>query len=383
MIFNFDEIIDRSGTDCEKYDALEQIFGTSDITPLWVADMDFAPPSAVEVALAARVKHRILGYSFAPESLYEAIVAWVNQQHHWQPTRDSLMLSPGVVPGIYACLQALTNPGDGIIVMPPVYPPLFKAVEATGRTLLLNPLLRQQQQYEIDWQGLERLASTAKALLFCSPHNPVGRVWRPDELQRLLAIAERHDLILISDEIHADLCFSSHTVLASLAHSDRVITTMAPSKTFNIPGLNFAWMSVPNLAYRQRIQQVFAQLAIQVNNPLALIAAEAAYRDGAAWLDQLKAYLKQTHDDLVACFPASNAGPRALSMEGTYLLWLDCRHLGSEADVMNTLLYKAHVGLSRGSFFGADGLGYMRLNYAAPRAIVADAAKRINFAFST
>ena len=389
MSFDFDQIIERGGTASEKYDARERIFGSADITPLWVADMDFAAPPCVVEAVQARASHPIYGYTQVPERLFHHLLKWLEQRYDWQPARDSIVLSPGVVPALYACVRALTAVGDGVIVMPPVYPPLFRAVTDSDRKLILNPLLliddgTRPAHYDIDWDGLEQCAAEAKMLLFCSPHNPVGRVWTPTELARLMAVAERHDLIIISDEIHADLTFTPHTVLATLTSADeRVITLMAPSKTFNIPGLGLAWLAISHVAHRQAILAQYAALAIHVSNPVSLVATEAAYGHGKAWLDALLTYVKITHDAVVARLAKHPNAPQAIIAEGTYLLWLDCRHLGlSDAQLQVHCVEKAKLGLSAGPFFGDGGQGFMRLNLAAPREIILAAIDRLIASFA-
>lgn len=404
MSFNFDEELDRSGTGSEKYDARKRLFGSDDITPLWVADMDFAAPACVSEAIQKRAMHPIYGYSMVPEHLFSNLQRWVAERYDWHPSQDEILLSPGVVPVLYAAVNALTKAGDGIIVMPPVYPPLFKAVTDNQRELILNPLLithRDQSQsvdkgaeclnapaqtlhYEIDWDGLELCAKKAKMLLFCSPHNPVGRVWTRSELARLLDVAERHDLIIISDEIHADLTFVPHTVLATLPGAEkRVITVMAPSKTFNVPGLGLAWFAAPNQAQREAIKAQYTKLAIHVNNPLSMLAAEAAYGHGHDWLTALLTYVKITHDEVVARLAEHPQAPQAIAAEGTYLLWLDCRHLGlNDRDLQKHFVEKAKLGLSAGVYFGEAGSGFMRLNLAAPKQIISAAIERLIESFT-
>lgn len=397
MSFDFDKALDRCGTGSEKYDARKRLFGSDDITPLWVADMDFAAPACVSEAIQKRAMHPIYGYSMVPEQLYGNLQQWVAKRYNWHPSREDILLSPGVVPILYAAVNALTDVGDGIIVMPPVYPPLFRAVTENQRELILNPLLikpithtsnhgnhTNTLHYEIDWDGLERCAEKAKMLLFCSPHNPVGRVWTRAELTQLLEVAKRHDLIIISDEIHADLSFVPHTVLATLPDAAaRVVTAMAPSKTFNIPGLGLAWLAAADPAKRKAIQAQFARLAIHVNNPLSMVAAEAAYGHGHAWLTALLAYIKTTHDEVILKLAAHPQAPQAIVAEGTYLLWLDCRHLGlDDSSLQQHMVNKAKLGLSAGVFFGEAGSGFMRLNIAAPRQIVLDAVDRLIKSFT-
>lgn len=404
MSFDFDEVIDRSGTGSEKYDARKRLFGSDDITPLWVADMDFAAPSCVSEAIQKRAMHPIYGYSMVPEHLFGNMQRWVAERYDWHPSTDEILLSPGVVPILYATVNALTKIGDGIIVMPPVYPPLFKAVTDNQRELILSPLLvkhrdksqsadksverpstpAQTLHYEIDWDGLELCATKAKMLLFCSPHNPVGRVWTRQELTRLLDVAERHDLIIISDEIHADLTFVPHTVLATLPGAEkRVITAMAPSKTFNIPGLGLAWLAAPQATQREAIKAQYAKLAIHTNNPLSMVAAEAAYGYGHVWLAALLNYLKVTHDEVIQRLAEHPHVPQGITAEGTYLLWLDCRHLGLDDLLLQKhFIEKAKLGLSAGLFFGEAGSGFMRMNLAAPRHIVLDAISRLIESFA-
>ncbi|MDP1539922.1 MAG: PatB family C-S lyase [Moraxellaceae bacterium] len=377
--FDFDRVIDRHNTDCEKYDGRERLFGHPDLTPLWVADMDFAAPPPVLAALQQRLDHGVLGYSQASDNLFQTITNWCQQRLNWSLAGQHLLLCPGVVPSLYACVQAFSQPGDGIIVQPPVYPLLFTAATTNDRKLLLNPLLEHDGHYQMDFDGLEQLAPHAKMLLLCSPHNPVGRVWTAAELQRLLAIAERHDLLIVSDEIHADLVFAphQHTVMASLPDAgQRVITAMAPSKTFNIPGLGLSWLALPSASQRDAVNAAFAKLHISMSNPISLVATEAAYGHGHDWLTQLMAYLAQTRDEVLALLAPTPI--RVSELQATYLLWLDFRAFGlSEADMMQRLIHQANVGLSAGSWFGEAGHGFLRLNMAAPRALVLAAVERI------
>ncbi len=377
--YDFDQIIERSGSDCEKYDGRQRLFGRDDITPLWVADMDFAAPPPVLAALQQRLNHPVLGYTEAPAALFENIASWCQQRHQWALNTQDIMLCAGVVPSLFACVQAFTQPGDGVIVQPPIYPPFYRAVTLSDRKLLLNPLLEHNGEYQIDWEGLEQLAAQSRMLLLCSPHNPVGRIWRTDELERLLALAERHDLLIISDEIHADLVFTPHrhTVLATLPGAgNRVITAMAPSKTFNIPGLGLSWLAVPTATQRDAIKASFAKLHMGMHNPFSLVAAQAAYQHGHDWLDQLLPYLQQTRDEVLALL--STTAIRVSPVQATYLLWLDFRGYDiSEADLMQHLINDAQVGLSAGSWFGAEGSGFFRLNIAAPRSVVLAAVQRI------
>lgn len=368
----FDQEIDRSGTFSTKYDARQAIFDHAGVMPLWVADMDFAAPAAVTEALHARATHPIYGYTQAPESVYTALMNWLKQRHGWEIQRKWIVLCPGVVPSIVTSILTLTEANTQVIVQPPVYFPFFSAVTKTGRQLLENPLrLRPDTGYEMDFNNLSAQAVTASMLLFCSPHNPVGRVWEKQELLDLLAICEQHNLIIVCDEIHADLVYPEHDhqVLAALADNpQQIITAVAPSKTFNIPGLNLSALIVPNSVYRQAITSFLDRLHISVTNPFSLAAFEAAYRYGSSWLDSLMIYLAQSRD-LVKRFLAENLPEiKLVSPQGTYLLWLDCRALGMDDEALrHFFVFEVGIGLSPGILFGEQGSGFMRMNLAAPR----------------
>ncbi|UJP02328.1 MAG: PatB family C-S lyase, partial [Nitrosomonas sp.] len=326
--FDFDRKIDRTGTHSVKYDSRLAVFGKADVIPAWVADMDFAAPPAVTRALTERAQHPIYGYTLFPDSLYEALIDWLQRRHNWIVQRDWIVMCPGVVPSINAAVMALTQPGEAIIVQPPVYFPFFSAATQTGRKLMQNPLRLDNSRYTIDFDHLEQCAQQAKFLLLCSPHNPVGRVWQPEELEQLLQLATTHKLVVFSDEIHHDLTYpgQQHHVLGAQA-TDRhsVITSVAPSKTFNIPGLNLSALIVPDKTIRNAINQVFSSLHVSASNPFSVTAFEAAYRDGEAWLEALKIYLCETRDAIESYLAEHLPEIKAIPAEGTYLLWLDCR----------------------------------------------------------
>ncbi len=367
----FDREIDRSGTCSTKYDARQAIFGHAGVMPLWVADMDFAAPAAVTEALCARAAHPIYGYTQAPESVYAALIDWLEQRHGWEVAREWILLCPGVVPSLTTAILALTEDNAGVIVQPPVYFPFFSAVRKTGRQLLENPLRQQNAGYVMDLDALSAQAATARMLLFCSPHNPVGRVWQKSELMDLLLICQQHGLIVVCDEIHADLVYPEHKhqVLAALAdNSEQIITAVAPSKTFNIPGLNLSALIVPNPQYREAITAYLDRLHISANNPFSLVAFEAAYQHGSSWLNSLMIYLARSRD-LVQHFLVKSLPEIKLIMpQGTYLLWLDCRALGmNDEGLRQFFIFEAGIGLSPGVLFGTQGSGFMRMNLAAPR----------------
>lgn len=383
MSFNFDRVIARDHTCSVKHDGSKAYFGTDNVLPLWVADMDFAAPIAVTRALLDRAAHPVYGYSLYPESLFEALIAWVKKRHGWKVEREWIVIAPGVVPSLFASVLAFTKPGDGVIVQPPVYPPFFSAVTTNGRRVVENPLRLENARYSMDLDHLEQcVRNGARLLLLCSPHNPVGRVWSRTELDQVLRIARRYDLTILSDEIHADLVYpgQQHTVLAKLANeSDRLITAIAPSKTFNIPGLGLSCLVVDNPEQRKAICKVFDSLHMGNFNPFSIAAFEAAYRGGEAWLDSLLIYLAGNRDFVVDYLAEHLHGIRLVNPEGTYLLWLDCRKLNiSDIQLREFFVHEAHVGMNPGTTFGMDGAGFMRLNIASPRSVIADAMERIS-----
>lgn len=384
--FDFDTIINRQHTDSFKYSGRQALFGRSNIIPMWVADMDFASPPAVSKALSDRAAHPIYGYSDFPESLYRALIAWFKKRHQWEIQREWIMMSPGVVPSLHAAALAFAQVNEAIIVQPPVYFPFFSAVKNTGRTLIENTLVLKNNRYEIDFVHLESCAKHARMLLLCSPHNPVGRVWEKAALERIVNIAEKYNLVIFSDEIHADLTYTGarHYPLASIAPaSNRIVTAVAPSKTFNIAGLNLSALIVPNQAHRQALHAAFETLHVSATNPFSIVAFEAAYRDGEAWLDALLPYLTKTRDFVIDYVNTHLPKMRVIDTDGTYLLWLDCRALAMDDDGLKQFfIEKASLGLSPGILFGAAGGGFMRMNIAAPLATIRQALDQINKALN-
>lgn len=385
MSFDFDQIIDRSQSHSQKYDALEKLFGRSALTPMWVADMDFAAPPAVTEVLVARAEHPIYGYSQYPEDFLAILQHWFAQRHHWSFSKEAILMCPGVVPSIHATIMALSQPGDQVIVQSPVYFPFFSAVTDTGRSLVLNPLLETPTGYQINFAQLEQQAAAgAKLLVFCSPHNPVGRVWTQPELETLLDIAQRHQLTIISDEIHADLIFPGyqHVPLASLAKGVNVITTVSASKTFNIAGLGLSALIVNETETMQKINTVLNSWHVSADNPFSITATMAAYQYGADWLDALMQYLQANRDWLVSFFQQSLPTISISEAQGTYLLWLDCRQLGlSDKQLRQFFVEDCAVALNPGSMFGEGGSGFMRMNIAAPKSVLERACQQILTAY--
>lgn len=379
---NFDLEINRTKSSSLKYDGRQGMFGNTEVIPLWVADMDFAAPIAVTKALSERAIHPVYGYTLYPDSLYESLIEWLEHHHGWHGVhRDWIVMCPGVVPSLHAAAMAFSEPGESIIVQPPVYFPFFSAVTSTGRNLVLNPLLIENKRYTIDFDHLEKCAEKARILFLCSPHNPVGRVWNKTELENIIRIAKEYNLVVFSDEIHADLVFSGnkHQILAALAEDPgNIITAVAPSKTFNIPGLNLSALIIPDKKHRTLVMQAFEILHISASNPFSIVAFEAAYREGESWLIKLLAYLQDTRDFVEQYLIKYLPKIKLIKPEGTYLLWLDCRKLGmNDAQLKDFFINEAGVGMSPGTLFGEGGQGFMRMNIGTPRHIIATALENI------
>jgi len=385
--FDFDQIINRAETDSMKYGARKALFGREDVTPLWVADMDFACPEAITNSLVDRAKHPIYGYTDFPDSLYEALISWLKRRHGWAIEKEWVVMCPGVVPTLHAASIAFTAPNEKIIVQPPVYHPFFSSITNTGRQIARNPLSLDNGQYTIDYDHLAQCAADASMLFLCSPHNPVGRVWRQEELAQLLAIAREHDLLILADEIHADLVYPEygHQMLATLAEpNDNIITTVAPSKTFNIPGLGLSALIVPDGEQRAAINKAFNTLHVSAANPFSIAAFEAAYNEGEAWLDALLQYLAQTRDDVARYLAEQLPQIKLIAPQGTYLLWLDCRALKlSDAELKKFFIHEAGLGLSPGTLFGQGGSGFMRMNIGTPRQVIVNALDNIKAALTS
>ena len=366
MSNGFDHEISREGTNSVKYDERQNMFGKPDVIPLWVADMDFATPPAITKALIERASHPIYGYTRFPDSLYETVADWAQQRHGWAIQHEWIVMCPGVVPSLNAAVLAFTKPGDSVIIQPPVYFPFFSAATNNSRKLLHNPLQLENGRYVIDFDHLEQCAKQAHLLLLCSPHNPVGRVWNEQELTRLLELAKKYDLIILSDEIHADLIYpgNKHRVLATMTeNSANIITAMAPSKTFNIPGLNLSTLIIPDKKNRTAITQVFNAMHVSASNPFSIAAFEAAYREGKTWLEALLVYLRDTRDCVETYLTDHLPEIKLIKPEGTYLLWLDCRALNmNDAQLQHFFIHEAGIGMNPGIQFGRmEGSGFMRL----------------------
>ena len=384
MPYNFDEIIDRQNTLSLKYDFALERGMPEDLLPLWVADMDFRSPPAVLDALAAAVQHGIFGYSDAKDDYFCAVQNWLSSRLGWQVDKDWLIKAPGVVFAIANSVRALTQPGDAVIIQQPVYYPFESVVRDNDRRLIVNKLLYADGQYRIDFADFEAkiIANQVKLFILCSPHNPVGRVWTCAELEQLGEICLRHDVRVIADEIHADFIYPGyrHEVFANLRPEFAAITVTctAPSKTFNLAGLQVSNLFAADPAIRRAIVHEIHRTGYNQLNTLGLVASQAAYERGADWLDELLVYLQGNLAYMREFFQERLPEIRLIEPQGTYLAWLDCSGLGlSEAERQDLIVHRAKLWLDNGSMFGAGGANFERINYACPRKVLERALERL------
>lgn len=382
--YDFDEVIDRKGTCSEKWDGLKKHFGTDDVLPMWVADMDFKSPSEVIKLIVERSKHGIFGYPVRTESYYEAIINWVRERYDWEIKGDWIVDVPSVMPGIAAAILAFTSQGDSVMIQPPVYPPFFEVIESLDRQVLPNRL-QLGEKWHMDFSELERQLPSAKAFLLCNPHNPVGRVWTAEDLLSLSRACLKAGVPILSDDIHCDFVYPGHkyTPLASLDEESlmNTVTFMSASKTFNIAGFKNAYAIVPNAEMREKLSKILKGLHFGSGDLFGILGLEVAYRYGKDWLDELILYLEGNRD--IAVSALQKAGVDVISPEGTYLLWLDLRKLGlSQDELMKFLIEKAKLGLNDGLNFGPDGAGFVRMNIGCPRKILREGINRLVRALS-
>ena len=386
---NFDQSFSRENTCSVKFDARKAVFGREDVIPLWVADTDFAAPEAVTDALVRRARHPAYGYTLFPDSFYQAMIDWFRDHHQWRIEREWIAMAPGVVPTLHAAAMAFAGEGEGVIIQPPVYPPFFSSIRKAGRRVVENPLVERDGRYGMDLEHLAQCASAddVKVLFLCSPHNPVGRVWSRGELASVLEIARAHELVVIADEIHADLVYAdrpAHHMLANLAQpDDALLTTVAPSKTFNIPGMGLSAVVSQRQDLLKQLNGVFDSLHMVQCNPFSVTAFEAGYRQGAEWLMQMMAYVRGNRDFVLRFVEQRLPEIRVTDPEGTYLLWLDCRALGlDDRELKRFMVEQAGVGLNPGITFGNQGSGFMRLNLGSPREVIRQAMEQIEEAMA-
>jgi cysteine-S-conjugate beta-lyase len=372
----FDQPLERRGTASVKWDLTEMFLGYPDLLPFSIADMDFRSPPEVIAALTERVQAGVYGYNARLDTFFEAIQGWFARRHGWQIERDWISATAGVVPSLHIAVRAFARPGDAAVLMTPAYYPLFSVISLNGLNLLENPLQLDDTGYTIDVVDLERKLQAARLLIFCNPHNPGGRVWRRDELARIVELCVRHDVLIISDDIHCDLLLSArYTPIATIdpAASSRIVTCLSPSKTFNLSGLHSSFMVIPDADLRAQFELEKQRMGYFFGNIMGDVALIAAYTHGDAWLDALLEYLRANLAYLAESF-VDHPQIRLYQPEGTYLAWLDARALGlREAEIARRLAQEAGIGLERGSVFGTAGEGFVRLNFATPRQMLRQA----------
>lgn len=383
---DFDRRIDRLNTNSYKHDRLREEFGTTDVLPMWVADMDFASPDFILDTIRARCDHGVLGYTMVPKTWADAITGWLSRRHGWNVEAAQLGFVPGVVSGLALVIQCFTQPGDKVLVQTPIYPPFLHLPVNNDRELVTNHLLYDGQQFQIDFDDFERKAAECKLFLLCNPHNPGGRVWTVNELERMCEICIRHGVLIASDEIHADLTLPGHTMHSPGAFTpeiaSQVITLMAPSKTFNIPGLSSSFYIIQNDRLRRTFRSFLNKLELGMGNLFAILAAQAAFEHGDAWLDHLLAYLSGNIAYVDQTLKTDTPRIKACIPQASYLIWLDCRDLNLDDEALKLFFIKeARLGLNPGPSFGAGGSGFMRLNIGCPRATVEEAMARLRTAY--
>ena len=384
MKYNFDELIDRTGTRSVKLDAIPAEY-PKDTVSLWVADMDFAVAQPIQAALHRRVDQGVFGYTmYNDPELKSAVTNWFARRYQWTVDPKDLFYCPGIVPAIAVLVNALTQPGDGILIQRPVYFPFTSQVENNQRIIYDNPLKFENGQYEMDFLDLDAKLKDpqVKGMILCSPHNPVGRVWTPTELRNVVDIAKKHNKWIISDEIHMDLTRRDvvHHPLVTLApdYQDEIITCTAPTKTFNLAGLCISNIIITNPIYQAKwTQVVHDKYHMDMANLFGIEATIAAYNEGEEWLDQVKTYIDGNFDFLKKYCQENLPESVVVDSQGTYLGWIDVRAYCNDAEKLTDLMILANVLFNNGASFGDQGIGFIRINLAAPRAVVGEGIRRI------
>ena len=386
MKYNFDIIIDRANTNCIKYDLRKAVFGNPNVLPMWVADMDFETPDFVRNAVIQRAMHPVYGYHFKDEPYFKAIQSWLRRRHQWEVEMEWMFFTPGVVSGFAMAVQALTEPGDEVLIQSPVYPPFHQAAGQYGRKLVYNPLIYSDNGYVMDYDLLEQQAKTAKLIILCNPHNPVGRCWSREELTRLGEICIKNGMTVISDEIHCDLVLPGHkhTPFASINEdfAQNSLTFHAASKTFNLAGLATSTGIAKNPVIRKKVMDYVHSMESELGNIFGKVATETAMTCGDEWLGQLLDYV-QGNVDYVSDFLHHNL-PKVnfFKPEATYMMWLDFNDYGlSEDELWRKMTQEAELGFNRGSDFGKEGTCFLRVNLACPRETVKEAMRRLQKVF--
>lgn len=384
MKYDFNKIINRNNTKSLKYDFAKERNMPEDLLPLWVADMDFQTSPEIIEALNKAVSHGIYGYSEGKEEYFDAVYNWYNDNFNWQVKKEWLIKTPGVVFAIVLAINALTNEGDSVLIQNPVYYPFTEVIIDNNRKLVNNSLVRNGKKYEIDFEDFENkiIENNVKLFILCSPHNPVGRVWKKWELEKIGNICLKHNVKIVSDEIHSDFVYpkNKHIVFSSLdeKYQNITITCTAPTKTFNLAGLQISNIFIPNLEIRKKVLKQLDKVGYSQVNLMGLVACEAAYKYGRQWLNELKEYLLDNLNFLRDYLETNIPQIKLIEPEGTYLIWLDCSALGFEdKELEKFIVEKAKLWLDSGYIFGKEGEGFQRINIACPRETLKKALEQL------
>ena len=381
MIYDFNQITNRRGTDCVKWDVADRVFKGEDLLPMWIADMDFATAPAIQEEIRKRVDQGVFGYGMLPAAYHEAVIGWMRRRHNCEVKKEWISYTAGVVTALNYAIQAVSEVGDEIMIHTPVYHPFYSAIEGQGRVAVKSPLKEEDLYYTIDFEDMERrVTPKTKALLFCSPHNPVGRVWKKEELEQLAEFCKRHNLYVIADEIHNDLVYEKHTMFLNVDEelAQRTILCTAPSKTFNIAGVQVSNAIIPNEELRKKFKDLLIAAHASSAHAFAAPALIGAYDHSEDWLDQLLVYLEGNMD--LFCDTIAKELPmlRVRKPEGTYLAWVDCSGLGlTTEELKRFMVEKCGLALSDGIGFGEAGAQFMRFNLACPRSLVEECLRRL------
>lgn len=387
MKINLDKMIDRKGTGSMKWDLADRLYQGENLLPLWVADMDFLAPAEIIEAIKNRAEHGIFGYPVHTSDVDRAVQKWVKRHFHWEIEEKTILFTPGVVPTIAQIIQEFTEENDEIIIQPPVYPPFFQLVTNFNRTLLENPLRYENGKYTIDFEHLESIITPkTKMLLLCSPHNPVGRVWLKEELKKLAEICEKYNLLIVSDEIHADLTYEGHAhiPIASLTKeiSERTITLLAPTKTFNMAAFQISYCIIENKSLYERIERRLRKQFLHMTNLFGELVTKVAYTHGDAWLNEVRKYVQKNYEFTKSFLEKRMPEISIVEPEGTYLLWLDFSKLPLTASERKKwLIHEAKVALNHGPTFGKEGEHFERMNIACSQETLKEGLERIERAY--
>lgn len=388
-MFDFDKQIDRYNTNSAKFDTAVAQGYPADVLPLWVADMDFQAPECVREALHKAADYGIFGYSFLGDGYVKAVQNWFAKRFDWQVERDWLITTPGVVFALSTVVRAVTNPGDAVLVQPPVYYPFYRVINNNGRKLVESPMLYENGRYTIDYADFEEkiIQNDVKMFILCSPHNPVCRVWTVEELAKIGAICKKHNVIVVSDEIHCDFAFPEHPhtpfVKACPEMQDRTIICTAPSKSFNLAGLQVSNIFIPGRELYEKVKTEMGIISYDSPNNLGCIACQAAYEGGEAWLDACKAYMRENLEFVRTFLAEHLPAIKLVEPEGTYFAWLDCTGLGmTKEELDDVIIHKAKLWLDSGAIFGEVAALFQRVVLACPRATLEEAMRRLEKAIN-